>query len=211
MKKTALILGVFATAILTSCSSPKTTEAGDAGDASNATSTSASYTVDVMSSTVTWKGSKKMGENHVGTIAINSGSLSADSTTLTAGEFEIDMKSMKETDPASAEMTTKLMGHLSSADFFAIDTFPTATFVITGAENGSMKGNLTIKGITKEITAPATLTLSETGMTATSSFSINRKDWGITWGASSHPVDFLKDNFVNDNIDFTVNLVAVKN
>ena len=52
---------------------------------------------------------------------------------------------------------------------------------------------------------------TESGTTMSSTFTINRNDWGVTWGNNStNKIDFLKDNFIKDEIEFDVNLVASK-
>ena len=53
----------------------------------------------------------------------------------------------------------KLVGHLKSADFFDVATYPTSKFVITKVEEIDGKlavtGNLQIKDVTKSITIAA--------------------------------------------------------
>lgn len=82
-------------------------------------------------------------------------------------------------------------GHLKSADFFDAEQYPTITFKSTSFEKDggdyTLKGDLTIKGVTK----PVTLT-AEHGGSATDFYGntkagfdvagkINRKDFGLTW------------------------------
>lgn len=82
-------------------------------------------------------------------------------------------------------------GHLKGADFFDAEQYPTITFKSTSFEKDGddyvLKGDLTIKGITK----PVTLT-AEHGGSATDFYGntkagfdvvgkINRKDFGLTW------------------------------
>lgn len=85
-------------------------------------------------------------------------------------------------------------GHLKSDDFFAADKFPTLSFQSThftkeGDETYSLTGDLTIRDTTK----PVKLNV-EYGGTVTDSYGqvksgfeisgkINRKDFGLTWGA----------------------------
>ena len=61
--------------------------------------------------------------------------------------------------------TPDLTKHLKTADFFDVAKFPEATFVSTaikaGGENGAthtVTGNLTMHGVTKAVTFPATIT-----------------------------------------------------
>ena len=83
--------------------------------------------------------------------------------------------------------------HLKSADFFDVASHPTITFkstkVVPGA-NGAFQivGNLTMRGVTKEVTLNAEALTSpikdgrgnqRTGTTATGK--INRQDFGVNW------------------------------
>lgn len=211
MKKTLLILSIATGVIFASCSNPKTTTTDEAGETAEATSESVSYAVNTGESTVTWFGSKVLEGSHTGSIAITSGSLSVKDGAIEAGNFTLDMSSIQEVGGADEKMSAKLIGHLKSGDFFMVDTFPTASFEITSGGTDMVKGNLTIKGITKEIEIPVTTTMTENGMTASSKFAINRNDWNVTWGNNStNKIDMLKDNFIKDEIEFDVNLVASK-
>ncbi len=78
----------------------------------------------------------------------------------------------------------KLAGHLKSADFFDVETHPTASFQSTGIaanEDGThtLTGNLELHGVTKQISFPADVKVSQLGFRATAEFSINRMDFGI--------------------------------
>jgi polyisoprenoid-binding protein YceI len=97
--------------------------------------------------------------------------------------------------------TERLTGHLKSADFFEVETFPTATFKSSGiadAEAGNpdnathvISGNLDMHGVTKAVTFPATVMWTSEGITATSQFTINRQDWGISYPGK--PDDLIRD------------------
>ncbi|HOG30195.1 MAG TPA: YceI family protein [Vicinamibacterales bacterium] len=83
--------------------------------------------------------------------------------------------------------------HLRSPDFFDVARFPTIVFTskkIEAAANGHYRitGNLTMKGVTKEVVLDAEPMrpiikdqqgVSRTGTTATTK--INRQDFGLTW------------------------------
>jgi polyisoprenoid-binding protein YceI len=84
-------------------------------------------------------------------------------------------------------------GHLKSPDFFDVEKFPTMKFVSTKVEkagNNKMKvtGNLTIKGVTKQVVLAVDGPTGEVkdpwgGLrrAASATTLINRKDFGITW------------------------------
>jgi polyisoprenoid-binding protein YceI len=80
--------------------------------------------------------------------------------------------------------------HLRGPDFFEVVKFPAMTFVSTAIEAGTDKdklkviGNLTIKGVTKQVT----LTVDEQkddkgGLKRVATTSVNRQDFGVSWGA----------------------------
>ena len=77
--------------------------------------------------------------------------------------------------------------HLKSPDFFDVAKFPTITFVSTKFTSTSITGNLTMKGVTKEVTIPVTISGPVKTMTGaqaigiTGSVTINRQDFGINW------------------------------
>ena len=109
------------------------------------------------------KGTKPTGA-HNGTIMLKEGSLNVSAGKLIGGSFVIDMPSMKNLD-LDAKGSAKIIGHLTSPDFFNIAAFPTSKFVITSVseveEKLAVTGNLTIKDVTKSITIPAMLMTKE--------------------------------------------------
>lgn len=92
----------------------------------------------------------------------------------------------------------KLTGHLKSPDFFDVAQFPkvrfTSTSIVAGGADGAthtVTGNLEMHGVTKTITFPATLRLTDSAAEADASFGINRKDWNIVYPGM--PDDLIKD------------------
>lgn len=117
--------------------------------------------IDIASSVITWKGSSPRGA-HVGTIGLKEGSLVLNNDRIIAGEFLIDITSIKNLDIQNPKKSAKLVAHLSNEDFFDVNTYPTSKFVITSvaasqAGKLAVTGNLTAKDVTKSITIPATL------------------------------------------------------
>ncbi|MEM9836807.1 MAG: YceI family protein, partial [Bacteroidota bacterium] len=137
----------------------------------------ATLKVDASTSQVTWKGYKVTG-NHEGTIDVKSGSILVEDGKLVGGNFVIDVTSLKCTD-LSGGMAGKLEGHLKSPDFFGVEDHPEASFVITkiaprGPE-GSYKvtGDITIKGVTKEIRFNTQLTEENGSTVATANLELD--------------------------------------
>ncbi len=85
--------------------------------------------------------------------------------------------------------------HLKSADFFDVENHKELTFVGTSLkkiddENFQLKGNLTIKGVSKEVVLDVEFggINKDPWGNEKAGFSlngkINRKDWGLTWNAA---------------------------
>ena len=69
---------------------------------------------------------------------------------------------------------------------------------------------MTIKEVTKEISVPATVTVTDNAVSIVSkSFKINRVDFGVKYGSKS-VFDNLKDKFINDDIELVVKAKATK-
>jgi polyisoprenoid-binding protein YceI len=85
--------------------------------------------------------------------------------------------------------------HLRSPDFLDVAKFPTMKFVSTnvekvGADILKLTGNLTIKGVTKPVvllvegpTIDAKGSLKDLVRAASATATINRQDFGVSWGA----------------------------
>ena len=175
---------------------------------------SGTYTVEP-SSVVEWVGKKPTGQ-HTGTIRLQSGSLTVDNGKVT-GDFTIDMNSITVTDITEADGKLDLEAHLKGtgkedgADhFFNVKTYPTGTFKLTSFDGANVTGDLTLKGKTKTISFPATLTITDNEVTLESKpFEINRVDFGVNYASKSVFGD-LKDKFINDEIELVVKVKAKK-
>lgn len=162
--------------------------------------------VDILTSVLTWKGSKPTG-SHNGTVALKSGNLVMENGTLKGGVFVVDLNTIKNLDMAGSDGAGKIEGHLKAADFFDVEKFPTSTFTITKVKANGAKlavtGNLQIKDVTKSITIPAMIA-TEGGVTTFTSevFNINRADFNVKYGSKSF-FDNLKDKFIDDLIEMS--------
>jgi len=219
MKKSIFLIGLVVA--LVSCQSKPSAESAGAGDAQNAALASgAEFSVNTAASTLNWKGSKPGGE-HVGTVSVTEGKLSAENGKLVAGSFTIDLNTIVCADLTDAEMNGKLVGHLKSADFFDVAQFPTAKFELVSASElpagtpasadgiqatHQVTGNLIMKGITKSISFPAQVSVGESEIKAVSApFAIDRTQWSVNYGSKSLFAE-LKDNFINDEMIISLNL-----
>lgn len=168
-----------------------------------------SYTVDVAGSKAGWTGTMLGVKSHNGSISLTEGSFSVKGGTVTGGKFVVDMKSITPLDTNYAKDNAKqgtrgmLVGHLSSADFFAVDSFPTATFEITAVEGNTATGKLTVRGKTNEEKVTDIVVSEENGVAkASGKISFDRQKYGVKWAAP------MKDVVLNDAIELTVDLTG---
>ena len=193
-------------------------ETGDAQEVSDATGSV--FNVDVNNSIVNWEGSKPTGK-HNGTINISEGSLTVNDGKLEGGSFVMDMNSIKDLD-LPEDKAAMLEAHLKGTvegkedDFFNVTQFPTAKFEITKvsalsgdeAANSLIYGNLTIRDVTKEIGFKANVNVEDGVVKASApDFTIDRAEWGVKYGSKKF-FDNLADNFVNDEITLSIDLMA---
>ncbi len=206
--KNIFLLSIIAS-LFTACSSPSaSTEAGDANESVIFEASSSMYAVNASESTVAWTGSKPTGDRHMGTVAIKQGKIALSDGTISGGSFILDMTQMSITDEGMDEETkAKLLGHLTTTDFFEVDKFPTASFSVTGSTVDSLTGNLTIKDITKSITVPYTLEVGAANIIANASFSIDRTQWDVKFNSGNF-FENLGEYLINDAVQFDINLVA---
>ena len=69
--------------------------------------------------------------------------------------------------------------HLKKEEYFNTEKYPTINFVSTAVTANNVTGNLTIKGVTKQISFPFTVKPSAGGYLFEGSFEINRRDFGV--------------------------------
>lgn len=109
------------------------------------------------------------GKEHTGTITAKDSSLSLQNGVF-SGAVTLDMSSLTST-------PDKLVEHLKSAEFFDVAKYPTASFTVTNASTTEVKGDLTIKGITKAVSLP--VSFEQASATYTSKVTIDMELFGI--------------------------------
>ena len=117
----------------------------------------------------------------VGTFEKFAGKIEVDAATKTlkSVSIEIDTNSLTTQFP-------KLTDHLKSPDFLEVREYPAIKFESTkieAADGGEQKitGNLTLHGVTKEITIPAKVDVVDGAPTLQSEFSIDRTEYKINF------------------------------
>ncbi len=107
-------------------------------------------------------------------------------------------------------------GHVRSADFFDVETYPTLSFVSTGVSGGDgdfeLTGELSIRGVSKTVTfqgefngvAVDPFGATRAGFEAKTV--ISRKEFGLTWNAALETGGVL----VSDKVTITLDVAFVK-
>lgn len=168
------------------------------------------FKIDAAKSTFKWTGKKVAGE-HWGYVKFSNGMLNVNNGALTSGSATVDMNSINCQD-LQGEWADKLVGHLKADDFFGTDKYPTSTINIKsvtpkGNNQYDVKADLTIKGITNEVTFPATASVNGTMLTANASFKVDRTKYGIKYGSGNF-FENLGDKAIDNNFSVEINLVA---
>ena len=158
---------------------------------------------------------------------------------IAAGNFTININSLRDLDMAGSDGAGKIEGHLMSVDFFDAANFPEAKFEITSvadfsnadlaADNAEFEtdntpatqseilvnnpthfisGNLTMRGVTKNITFPASVKVGNGVVNAEANFNINRTDWGLMYGDEASAADKAKDKFIYNTVTIGLNITA---
>lgn len=166
-------------------------------------------------STINWKGKMWMStDSHEGIIHFSSGNMTMDKTgKILSAYFEINMNTIKTLDARPDK--DGLAEHLKSEDFFAVKRFPKAYFVTTKIEkstvpnNYNVQGNLTIKGVIKQVSFALKIIPLQTGTKATAELTLYRSWWGINYKAPDF-FSTLKNDLIAEEVPIKLNLIFSK-
>lgn len=209
-----LLAGLFACTSAPDSDEAKTTDAKIVDESK----TGEKWNLNVADSKIEWIGTKVSGY-HTGIVPLKSGEILVNNGEVTGGKFVMDFANLVVSGPKSVSdaNSNKLQGHLRSADFFDVEKHPEGTFELTNvkAYTGDVvkdtndvrqeeineykianpthlvSGNLTLKGITKNVEFPARITFSGNSAEAIAKFNIDRKEWGIIY--PGQPDDLIRD------------------
>ena len=162
-------------------------------------------------SNIDWTGKKVTGA-HNGTIALKEGTLTLNNGQLSGGNFVIDTTSIKILDITDPDTNAQFAGHLFSADFFATDQFPAASFDITSIDQVKdgdhlITGNLTIKGITHAAGFDATITSSNDSLNLVGKLIVDRTKYDIKFRSGNFFKD-LGDTLIYNDFELNVSVTA---
>ncbi|RZK25715.1 MAG: YceI family protein [Hymenobacter sp.] len=176
----------------------------------------ADYKLQPQLSTLGWEG-KAVTHGHNGTMQFTGGDIQVRNNMIVGGLVTVDMKSMKATDITDAGNHAKFVGHMSSDDFFSAEKFPTSTFKImsvtpiagaaANADNATITGDMTIKGVTQRISFPAKVGVKNGTAAATGKATIDRTKFGLKYGSKTF-FDSIGDKAINDEFVLDFNVLA---
>ncbi|HYK22894.1 MAG TPA: YceI family protein [Pyrinomonadaceae bacterium] len=207
MRLGILITTVLALMFCVACGDPAANKSravtGEAARVSPQAVQGQKYAITAQNSKIEFLGSKVTGSEH-GSFGDFSGQIDYPGNPE-ASRVSIDIKMDSVVTDSSG-----LDKHLKTADFFDVEKFPQATFVSTSIKPGGDKGathtvtgNLTMHGVTKSISFPATISVTPDAAMVESSFSINRKEFGINYPGA-------RDNLIRDAVVLTLHVHANK-
>lgn len=218
MKK-LIVWSLLIPAFIASCDSKPRGDSATVTDEKSATaSEGVTVYVDTMGSLVGFTG-WGVGKNHPGRFKFNSGTMTVQNGELKSGTFEISIASLSMDEEGEA-YDTKLRGHLLSKDFFEADVYPFAKFEITNVEpftesgtdasvvagaNRKISGNLTLRGVTKNVTFPANVEVTDDQVKAKANFNIDRTQWNMHYNADKTSA---QDKFIDPMVNIKLDIVG---
>ncbi len=175
------------------------------------------YRVDPEQSVLEWTG-RNINNRHYGRIALAGGEVVIREGRLVSGAITLEMGSISNLDLRDEGYRGMLIAHLLSEDFFDVARFPTAEARLSGWEaipgatpgtpNYTVCGELTIKGITRELRFPAVIAPQEDGsLKAQATIDFDRTLWNVVYG-SGRLFERLGMHLVNDLVSVELFLVA---
>ncbi|MBI2551649.1 YceI family protein [Candidatus Uhrbacteria bacterium] len=177
---------------------------------------SGTFALDTAASVLHWVGRKPAFIDYLdrGTVDLSSGELTLKDGTVTAGTFTIDFTTIAVDSTGKNAGETMLAAHLKSKDFFEVETYPTGTFTLDSIKKieGEMlyevTGNLTVKGITRQVTFPATIYKQGNALRAQAQTQLDRSKWNIKYNSGSFFKN-LGEKIIDDQFLLTLDLVAL--
>ena len=149
--------------------------------------------IDIKRSEVKWKGTKMRGlGKHEGIVNIKNGYYETKEGELYGGKITLDMNTIMVTDIPDHEPVPRrrLNNHLKSDDFFGVDKYPEAEFLIKKIieRQGNevlVEGELNIRDVSDRISVLLVLKKEDSKIKAiTSSFKFDRFNWNIGYEGS---------------------------
>ena len=182
-----------------------------------APSLSGTFHADTEQSLIRWTG-RNLFNHHSGTVRLAEGEITLRDNALVSARFRIAMDSIACEDISDSAMNQMLIAHLHSDDFFDVAHHSVAEFIaesITplatctdGTPNHLLRGQFTLRGITREIEFPILVATADgQRLAAQGVLDLDRTQFGSVYG-SGRLFRFLGKHIVNDHIHLHIKLHA---
>ncbi len=164
------------------------------------------YTLDTEGSRLEWAAARIGVGSHTGTVGLSEGGLEITEDGSITSNAVVDMRAMADSDGSD-----RLMTHLKGEDFFNVEKYPTARFVLSNVTKEEsdgqyrVEGMLTIMDHEEPIRFPATITAEEGVVALEAAFEIDRTKWNIRYGSPSFFAD-LGDKAIKNEIQYRLSL-----
>ncbi|MCB0822960.1 MAG: YceI family protein [Bacteroidales bacterium] len=207
--KLVLSLAIAGVVFLASCSNSSQKQTEQSADQTMNATQIENVEINLADSRVAWKGEMLGVYSHTGTVGLTNSEINFSEGKISGGNFTVDLTSMIPTDnnynPEEGSTPEKLVGHLSSPDFFDVENYPTATFEILSVDGNTAYGNLTVRGKTHEEKVE-NIEIKEDGdqVQITGELVFDRKKYDVSWDSP------IKDRILSSDIEINVALAGKK-
>jgi len=167
--------------------------------------------VDINSSEIGWSG-KSISDGHTGKIKLSKAEIQFKNDKLIGGVFEADMRSITCTDIADTADNRHFIEHIANEDFFEVNKYPTASFIIEqvkdlGENRFEVIGKMKIKNRENQLIFTANVSPASKGKRVSALIDIDRTLYGIEYGAKGKPGS-EKDWFILNEFTLNINIVT---
>jgi len=160
-------------------------------------------------SVITWFGENKIqAKSHTGSLRFDDSvsfvglaPVDAEGTlAVVGGQFVVDMTTLSAIDEPEI-----LVNHLRSADFFDVEIYPQANLTVIASNKSEIKGFLTVRSKTQEVTIPYTLEKTGDVYIISGKVELDRTLWDVTTLSGSF-FDDIGDSIIEDiiRVNFTI-------
>jgi polyisoprenoid-binding protein YceI len=186
------LFGVGLSLLLAGCASKSSEQAGGdppgpgpeapGREASPVPIVSGEVALSPQNTVINFHGSKPDGSGHDGGFKDFSGKITIDEKTGHPKAIQMEIK----TDSLWSD-TARLTTHLKTPDFFNVREYPTASFTSREISEGNnpgqykIKGDLTLHGVTKEISFPGKITTFNKELTIDCKFTFDRTEFDVNY------------------------------
>lgn len=160
-----------------------------------------SFNIDPAASQLTWTGYAEVGSwAPTGTLRLAKGQVMRTGNQINSATMTMDMTSIR-------HENDRLQTHLRDEAFFDAAHFPTATFVLRSLSGTTATGQLTLKGVTKTVSFPVTISSDGIGLRIKGRALIDRTQFGIRYNSTSFFSD-LGDQAIKNEFALVFDVLA---